>query len=244
MQAPTSPIPQTDQPFPRDTLAPAAPFWAIGDVHGCYDLLAPVLDRLLQTQVQIVLLGNYINKGPDSAKTLHLIFRAAQTGRVLGLRGNHEDLLLRFMERPQRQAKHFLRYGGNATLQSFGVDTLPDNPTPRQLSQARNDLRAKLGPLEDWLLNCPYAWTNGNVTAMHAGADPRRALDDQPEKTFAWGHPLFGKVARQDGQWVIHGHRPVTAVKVKDGRISINTQPLQSGILSAVRIAIGQIDIA
>ncbi len=224
------------------SLAPDAPFWAIGDVHGCYDLLAPLLDALLRRDEQIVLLGDYINKGPQSAKTLQLIHQATQTGRVIALRGNHEELLLRFLERPRLEFQNLRSHNGGNIFASFGLPFPSDAMTPRDLSQNRNALRDKMGDIATWLATCPNAWHSGNITALHAGADPQCALGQQPEKAFVWGHPLFEKIQRADGQWVVHGHRPVAQITVKQRRIALETQAHVTGRLSAVRISQSLID--
>lgn len=227
--------------FDADKIAPDAPFWAIGDVHGRYDLLAPLLDDLLKTSEHIVLLGDMINKGPQSADVLRLVKQVCDTGQVTALRGNHEELLIRFIARPRVETKHMLAYGGDATLDSFGATGLHADMALWQMSKIRNLLVDKMGDVADWLQTLPYLYHNGNVAALHAGADPAKPIHDQAKIGFAWGHPYFEKQARRDGVWVVHGHKPVSAIEVKAGRIAINTLADGTGHLSAVRIAKGEI---
>ena len=227
--------------FAPETLTPDTPFWAIGDVHGRYDLLAPLLDDLLATGDQIVLLGDMINKGPQSAQVLNLVKQAAETGEVIALRGNHEELLIRFLERPRVETPHLLAYGGSTTLESFGITGLAGNLALWEMSKTRDALKEAMGDLVGWLNGLPYSWKNGNIVALHAGADPEHPLTDQPAQTFAWGHPQFASQARHDGVWVVHGHRPVPSIEVKAGRISINTLPSNLDKLGVVRVANGQI---
>lgn len=223
------------------TLAPDTPFWAVGDVHGRDDLLGPLLDRIMADGIPVVLVGDYINKGPDSATVLRRLHRLSQDGQVIALRGNHEELLLRFLTRPRRHAKPFLRFGGQTTLDSFGQAALPMKaPLPANIV-ARDALRGAMGPVADWLVKCPYQWRSGNVCVMHAGADPALPLDAQPQKTFVWGHPRFADQPRSDGQWVVHGHAQVPQVTVQDKRIAIDTGAFETGKLSAVRISQGEI---
>lgn len=227
--------------FDPASIAPDVPFWAIGDVHGRYDLLAPLLDDLLKTQEQIVLLGDYINKGPQSADVLRLVKQACETGQVVALRGNHEEMLLRFIARPRIETGHMLLYGGDATLDSFGATGLRADMALWEMSKLRNRLVENMGDVAGWLPTCPYLWQSGNVAALHAGADPTLGINDQADIGFAWGHPKFTDQARRDGVWVVHGHKPVDDITVKAGRIAINTQADTSGKLSAVRISRGQI---
>lgn len=242
MQAPRAIQIKNHRSFDTANIAPDAPFWAIGDVHGHYDLLAPLLDDLMKTQEQIVLLGDMINKGPQSAAVLRLVKQACDTGRVVALRGNHEDLLMRFIDRPRIETKHMLLYGGSATLDSFGVHGLSNDMALWEMSKIRNRLVEKMGDVADWLPTCPYVWQSGNTVALHAGADPSEGIAVQTAKLFAWGHPQFENHARKDGIWVVHGHRPVTDITVQAGRIAINTCAGATGKLTAVRISKGRIE--
>ena len=227
--------------FAVPDLAPDAPFWAIGDVHGQYDLLAPLLDRVMREGEPVVLLGDYINKGPDSAAVLRLVRQATATGQITALRGNHEQLLLQYLARPRVLTDSFFGLGGLATLHSFGIACTEPVLDLKQMSRLRNALRAGLGELEDWIGTLPYFVRSGNVVALHAGADPRSPIESQHPASFCWGHPRFATEERSDGDWIIHGHQPVVAVSMRQRRIAINTVDGKSGQLSAVRIASGGI---
>ena len=230
-----------DKTYTAPDIAPGTPFWAIGDVHGRYDLLAPMLDQLMKRDEQIVLLGDYINKGPNSAAVLKLLKEATATGRVVALRGNHEELLLRYLVRPRVLTDTFLGYGGLATLHSFGVNCTPPVLDLRRMSRIRNGLRAALGDLERWISTLPFQFHSGNVTALHAGADPALPMDRQHAPSFCWGHPRFTKEPRADGRWIIHGHGPVDAVTVKQRRVAIDTCANECGPLSAILVDKGRL---
>ncbi|WP_108815406.1 metallophosphoesterase [Loktanella sp. Alg231-35] len=225
------------------TLAPDTPFWAIGDVHGRDDLLEALLTRLMPEGQPIVLVGDYINKGPDSAGTLRRLMALADNEQIITLRGNHEELLLRFLRRPRRFARAFLRFGGRKTLASFGIAELPEHPALYQCTQTRNALLEAMPKLGQWLHSCPYVWQSGNVSVVHAGADPDVALDDQPPITFPWGHPNSLTKPRKDGLWVVHGHTPVQEVEITQRRIALDTQAHHTGVLSAVKISSGKAEV-
>jgi serine/threonine protein phosphatase 1 len=219
--------------------APDRPFVALGDVHGRLDLLEPLLAKAQSMRLPVVMLGDYIDRGPQSAGVLALLRAASTEMDLTCLRGNHEELLLRFLHRPRRTGRPWLRYGGRETLASFGLDHLPQDVTAADLIQARATLIDALGDTVDWLKSLPYLWQSGNIAACHAGADPAQPFDSQPQKPLAWGHPDFGQIARTDGIWCIHGHRIVPDVTIRDGVISIDTGAWQTGRLSAVLIGDG-----
>lgn len=225
------------------SLAPDTPFWAIGDVHGCDALLERLLDRLRPEGLPIVLVGDYINKGPDSAAVLRRLLALSEDRQIIALRGNHEDLFLRFLSRPIRQTRPFLRYGGRKTLESFGLTLPPEDAPPRAYVTLRDQIRSNMPGMQQWLHALPYVWQSGNISVLHAGADPTCALDAQPERGFAWGHPLFTTTARTDGRWIMHGHHPVDIVTAEALRIAIDTQAHATGQLSAVRVGQGSMDV-
>ncbi|HEX2101820.1 MAG TPA: metallophosphoesterase, partial [Candidatus Synoicihabitans sp.] len=74
---------------------------AVGDIHGCHDEFAELLARLaLTADDQLILLGDLINRGPNSAGVVAL----ARTHRALSLLGNHELRLLNFQRTGDRSA--------------------------------------------------------------------------------------------------------------------------------------------
>jgi len=82
----------------------------IGDVHGCVHELDDLLDSCAYTAGdQVVLVGDLVAKGPDSLAVLRL----AQRLQALGVRGNHDNAVLRWrdaaaMAAPERAPHHFL----------------------------------------------------------------------------------------------------------------------------------------
>ena len=105
--------------------------YAIADIHGCCQTFRALLERLrIERSDSLYLLGDYIDRGPNSRGVLDTIMNL--DCRVVALRGNHEDMWLRASEPsddPVRSAAHFslwMQNGGQATLKSFaGIDTEP-----------------------------------------------------------------------------------------------------------------------
>lgn len=225
------------------TLAPDNPFWVVGDVHGRADLLDQILTRILPDGLPVVLVGDYVNKGPDSARVLRRLRDLSEAGQVTPLRGNHDDLFLRFLSRPLQQGRAFRRFGGGATLASFGCPTPAVDAPRRDYAALRDKIRQDNPGLHPWLQSCGHHWTSGNVTVLHAGADPALPLAEQNPLSFAWGHPRFHDMGRADGHWIVHGHGPVTEVTAIEGRIAVDTGAATNGRLSAVRIDKGALTV-
>ena len=217
-------------------VAPDHPFVVIGDIHGRDDLLARALAAA--SPAHVVCVGDYVDRGPDSAGVLR---RLAARADITCLMGNHEEMLLRFLEAPTGPAARWLNHGGDRTLTSFAIP-LPDKADPRDRTRARDALRDAMGPaLIDWLGALPSSWVSGNVAVVHAGADPGRAIADQPEAVLRWGHRDFERRPRRDGVWIVHGHTVVSTPQQAGAVVSIDTGAWASDRLTLARVSRGNV---
>ena len=222
----------------RQMPAPPAPetsVTAIGDIHGCASLLTCALKQAdARAMGQIICVGDYVDRGPDSARVLRLLQSRPD---ILCLMGNHELMLLGFLNDPAQAGRRWLHYGGRETLESFGLEVMQD-PDAEAMVHLRDGLRVAMGPaLEDWLRGLPRYWQSGNLAITHAGADPRAPLAAQSDRALCWGHPKFGQVPRRDGLWVLRGHVIVDTPMAAEGVISIDTGAYFRGHLSLAHIA-------
>ena len=238
--------------FQADPIQPDRPFYAIGDIHGSLGLLEQLLEQIDadveargETAVDLVLLGDYVDRGEGSAQVLQRLEQLSTLfpEQVTCLKGNHEQMMIDFLADPARAGRRWLRNGGLQTLASYGVGGVSDMSGPRALEEAAHALRQQI-PEEvlSWLEGLPSLWQSGNVVCVHAGLDPERALADHPEEILIWGHPRFAQVPRQDGLWVIHGHTVVADPRVEGGRISVDLGAYYSGRLCAAAVAPGGVD--
>lgn len=210
---------------------PDAPVCVIGDVHGSMPLLERMVAQLPQDH-QIVLVGDYIDRGEHSRETLQYLSERLD---LICLMGNHEEMLLQFLQAPEHKGGRWIRNGGLQTLASFGVVGARPHMTDKELIACRDQLQEAMGvPLINWLQSLGSSIRTGNVLIVHAGADPYAAPDAQFQETMIWGHPDFLRVPRRDGVWVVHGHTIVPVAQSKHGRIAIDTGAYASGTLSAV----------
>lgn len=216
--------------------APAEPFYAVGDVHGCSALLRDLLARF-DPGVPVVMVGDYVDRGEDSRGVLDLLMTRPGT---TCLRGNHEQMLIDYLVRPEDAGGRFLRNGGMQTLASFGIGGVQPTSEAALLAAKAEDLREAMGqPTIDWLTALPCQIVSGNVAVVHAGADPAVPMDLQAPRNLIWGHRDFAAKARTDGLWIVHGHTIVPAVDIAPGRIAIDTGAYATGRLSAVLVAEG-----
>lgn len=221
---------------------PEESFLAIGDLHGAYELLFEIDQYFdeLQRRWPVVFLGDYVDRGEHSREVLETLMEAcSEKGpSVICLMGNHEQMLLDFLDDPVGGARRWLRHGGLQTLASFGVPLhRGDVDESRRNIELRDRLAEAMGPdMIGWLRDRPFYWRSGNVWLTHAGANPSVPVSEQSASTLLWGHREFLQQPRQDGQWVVHGHTVVDAPYIRNGRIGLDTGAYATGRLSAAAI--------
>lgn len=222
---------------PMPPCSPARPTTIIGDIHGCLELFEKLWAKQDASDT-IITVGDYIDRGERSAQVLSRLMElnTAEPDRAICLIGNHEAMLLEFLDTPEQAGNRWLKYGGLQTLSSFGVTGATEKMDPADLPQLRDRLRDAMGAsMEAWLRALPASWHSGNLWVVHAGADPDRPMPDQNRDTLIWGHEAFLSTPRRDGIWVAHGHTVMPRPEQKGSRIATDTGAYHSGCLTAAR---------
>jgi serine/threonine protein phosphatase 1 len=226
-------------------LAPDTPLAVVGDLHGRADLLEKLL-KIIAAQLgpasTLVFVGDYIDRGEHSARVLALLQELLQgswPGEVVCLKGNHEAMMLEFLDSPERAGRFWLQNGGAQTLASFGIR--PEAHDPAIMRTNSNWLRACLPKgTEAWLRTLPVSYLSGNLFVAHAGADPNVPVDQQDEAHLLWGHTDFERMPRRDGIWVAHGHTIRERASATQGRIGVDTGAYATNRLTAALIDDGK----
>lgn len=232
-------------------LRPYQPMVVVGDVHGALPLLKrllPAIDKSVENfppeEVKLVFVGDLVDRGEDSAGALEFVrnLETEFSEQVICLLGNHEKMMLDFIDNPEERGPRWLKYGGLQTLASYGIGSVNENAPAARLEDARDKLLEQLpaGSVE-WLRARPLMWQNGNVVVVHAGANPNAPIDDQRQRHLIWGHRDFFNEMRKDGIWVAHGHTVVDAPTAAFGRINTDTGACFTGRLTAATILTDEI---
>ena len=222
-------------------MRPDDPFYAIGDIHGSTSLLIKLLEQIAgarQANGPLVFMGDYVDRGEDSSGTLAQLYTLSldRTRPVVFLRGNHEQMLLDFLDTPEMTGAFWLNSGGRQTLASYGLAAKRSEIKSNEFIKLRDKLRVKLGNnIEEWLRSLPVSWQTGNIFLSHAGADPTRSLDTQTNDRLLWGPGSTPPAARNDGIWTVQGHVIVERPKVVEGQVFIDTGAYATRKLSAAR---------
>jgi serine/threonine protein phosphatase 1 len=219
-------------------LEPDSPLFIVGDIHGRIDLLDKILTNV-PNGAQLVFVGDLIDRGEDSANVLIRIRDLCDQGAIC-LMGNHEQMMLDFIEQPTKYGPRWLRNGGLQTLQSYDVRGITERAGKDALLSARDTLELKLPDgMTQWIKRLPLQWSSGNIHVVHASADPALNMDAQIPQVLQWGIPSFWSQPRSDGQWVVHGHTIVDEGMIENGRISIDTGAYATGVLTGIHITQG-----
>ena len=215
--------------------------YAIGDVHGCLDELKRLETRIAEDAAGcagdklIVMLGDYVDRGPKSAQTLDWLMAPAPAGlRRLCLGGNHEAMLLQALDRPDR-VQDWLAWGGEQTLESYGI-----RPTDfsRASTAARRQMLHTCVPEEhrQFLRDLPLMLECDDLLFVHAGIRPDVSLSAQKPEDLIWIREPFLTRDHGQGVRVIHGHTPSLQPVVLPYRICVDTLAYGEGRLTAARI--------
>lgn len=218
--------------------------YAIGDIHGRIDLLeqlhaqigADAADAAVGRKV-IVYLGDYVDRGLHSRDVIDFLLKGPPDGfEAVYLKGNHEELMLRFIEDPKIGPGWFAN-GGGATLYSYGVRTLERGGDVARLNYLQQQLREGLPDTHLFFLRALAHWhVEGDYLFVHAGIRPGVPIEAQREEDMLWIRELFLNDKTDHGKIVVHGHTIIDRPEVRVNRIGIDTGAYASGVLTALAL--------
>lgn len=215
--------------------------YAIGDIHGRIDLFDALVTAIESdnaargpARVSLILLGDLVDRGPDSAAVVERAMRWKRDfARLECLLGNHEAAMLAVLRGDTGWLESWLSFGGEETLMSYGVERpLLTDGAPGEIVAAA---RAAVPPAHiAWLSGLPLHIARGDYLFVHAGIRPGVALATQHPDDLLWIREDFLDDATDHGAVVIHGHSISLDVEERANRIGIDTGAFASGMLTAI----------
>jgi serine/threonine protein phosphatase 1 len=216
------------------TLPEGQRVYAIGDVHGCAARLealhALIRDDLATRPVAeptIVHLGDYIDRGADSAGVLRRLRHGDWRDpppRLVNLMGNHEAMALAALEGADRDSvEHWLANGGADTLASWAISPRA-SPAEWRRSIPADHL--------DLLRGLATHHRQGGYVFVHAGLRPGVPMTRQTREDMLWIREPFLSFTGDLPGVVVHGHTPARSVAVRANRIGIDTGAVMGGLLT------------
>ncbi|HVZ30394.1 MAG TPA: metallophosphoesterase [Asticcacaulis sp.] len=218
--------------------------YAIGDIHGYDVAFERLVERIrndaarIGERPRIVLLGDYIDRGPNSRGVLDRILRLEKTNwcDLVVLKGNHEDALLRFLDDPD-YGRTWGTWGGAQTVANYGID-MPDLGASELTWEGTSDAFSRaFDPAHLALLErLPAIFIDGDYLFVHAGVDPDKPLAEQDAETFMYIRGRFLRADKACDYVVVHGHTPDDEPFNAEWRIDVDTGIYFNGVLTAVRL--------
>jgi serine/threonine protein phosphatase 1 len=214
--------------------------YAIGDIHGCDDLLTDLLDRIALDRrlrsigrATLVYLGDYVDRGPKSKQVVTRVLQnpgwADQVVRILG---NHEALFLDALQKGVNTSL-FLKSGGMETLASYGLASgLPPLRLAGQIALLDGALEKIPGDHLALLESGVDRFVIGEHYFCHAGVRPGVPLARQTTADLQGIRREFLESKVDFGVLVVHGHTKVEAPDVRTNRVNVDTGAHTSGRLT------------
>ena len=226
---------------PTHTLPEGERVYAVGDIHGRADLFRALIDAVdLDDQTRgrarttIILLGDLVDRGPDSAQVIQLAREWQNRRDVRILAGNHEEMFLLSFDKVE-VLRSFLRWGGKETLLSYGYD---EDALLQDEYERVQEQMAELVPQADreFVASFEDQIRMGDYLFVHAGVDPFAPLDEQKRNDLLWIREPFLSHKGKLEALIVHGHTISDGPEELGHRIGIDTGAYQSGQLTALML--------
>lgn len=177
-------------------------YFVVGDIHGSYEELIKMLEHWDEENEQLVFIGDYIDRGPDSKGVLVLVRHLVNEKGAIALKGNHESMLFEWLEKPIMHAPYYLGQGGYQTMMSFGyhgydADFLATKLVSENLA------------LVSFMKTLPLYHETDSFIFVHAGVN--LMLDDWEDSNqadYLWIRESFHHALNRTGKTIVFGHTP------------------------------------
>jgi serine/threonine protein phosphatase 1 len=233
----------------RPSLPKGLRVYAVGDIHGRFDLLNKLLARI-DTDIALrptvrpvyVFLGDYIDRGSSSRETIDRLIEHGETHESVFLKGNHELIAIKCLSDPSL-FDQWMRLGGLETLKSYGAApaTLANGKQIVELQAAFHNAlpQAHFRFFRD--LRSSFAC--GDFFFAHAGVKPKVDLSRQKQSDLLWIRGEFLSSNDDFGKIIVHGHTPNSEIEVGPNRINIDTGAFATGRLTCLVIEDGSLSV-
>lgn len=178
--------------------------YAIGDIHGMYDLFKKLIQDYDPENHQLVLIGDLNDRGPQSKECILLGKQLVEETGAIYLRGNHEEYFLQFLAAPEDWHQAYLRNGGKETVESLLHKGAFEEYSPTEIALM---IRSRYGELIDFLVKRPLYYEWKKYLFVHAGVDlSKKNWQDTSPRDFIWIREPFHHGKNHTGKTIVFGH--------------------------------------
>jgi serine/threonine protein phosphatase 1 len=216
--------------------------YAIGDIHGCCELLKKIHQKIIDDakahdhkDIVVVYMGDYIDKGPKSKEVIDSLINNPFDGyKKIFLKGNHEWVMMNFLNNPEIGTS-WLRYGGDETLKSYGVNIHSANGQKKSNQQLSEDLERVISADHMAFYDkLRLSHVEGDYFFVHAGIRPGVEIEDQNQEDLLGIREEFVKYKKPFDKKVIFGHTIFDKAINQSNKIGVDSGAYLFGRLSCV----------
>lgn len=181
-------------------------FFAIGDIHGCFESLIELIENKIQLQKddKLILLGDYIDRGDRSKEVVDFIMELQEKGfDVIPLMGNHEAMLLNAYDN-EKNISLWIQNGGDKTLKCFEISAL-------------KDIESKY---IDFFKDLSYYYEFEEYLFVHAGFNDNLLNPFTDYYSMLWKCQETYTNPLLSDKIIFHGHNPVSVANCEESVLS------------------------
>lgn len=238
--------PENKRPY---SLSPGQLVYAVGDVHGRFDLLQKLIalieaDRNERNDIEhctVVFLGDYVDRGFQSNDVIEWLATVdLNWAKVVTLRGNHEAMLLDFLRDPAAN-EAWLHFGGMAVLASYSVRLRENEVGDYDVVRAASELEEAMPNAHlEFLKELPLFHRLDDYFFVHAGLRPGIEVKEQDEQDLMFIRQDYTDSGHDFGFRVVHGHTGVQNPVNEHARVAVDTTAYATGRLTAAVLFVDQ----
>lgn len=201
--------------------------FAIGDVNGCYEALWSMMQEIgAYTQgdidkAEIVLLGNYVDYGPQTKQTIGYVKKLIEQDGVIALKGGRDYVMYK------SSPNYFKSPAAAPTITSYRGSSTQYIYAKHNRIEVKEFIRDR-----KFLGSLPCFYETKKFFFCSSGVDPTRALIDQTKGAVMFITSKFHNSTRVYDKKIVHGNKPVRKVDLRHNRVNVDTNCWKTGVLS------------
>ncbi|MFO8236494.1 MAG: metallophosphoesterase family protein [Bacteroidales bacterium] len=206
--------------------------FVVGDIHGCYKTFKKLVEEIIQLSKddKLYLVGDYVDRGPDSKSVLDYIINLIDEGySVFPVRGNHEEMLIdAYTNQSPDNFMLWMMNGAEKTLLSYNIESYSVLGSACMNELPESHL--------SFLKELPYYVLLDDYIIVHAGINFE---DDNPftdYRSMVWCRDCKNDMKKSDGRIIVHGHTPTPLANIErdnfalvESQINIDTGCVYKG---------------
>ncbi len=182
--------------------------YVLSDIHGEFEMFQILLKDYDQEKHQLILIGDLLDRGAKSKECLLLGKKLVEEQQAVYLKGNHEDLFLRFLEDPENRYPNYILNGGGETIESLLHPGAVAEYSPTEISMM---IQSRYKSLINFLKELPLYIEWGDYLFVHAGVNlEKKDWKDTSVQDFMWIRKEFHENHNNTDKIIVFGHTPTS----------------------------------